>query len=221
MKILCIGYRDWAIKIYKNLENNLPKHKFVIIDSVSFYKEINIFQIKPDLILWYGWSELISTEIIDSFLSVMLHPSPLPKFRGGSPIQNQIINGKLDSAVSIFKISEKLDEGDIIYQKYLSLEGELSKIFSEITEIGTKLTIKMINNFKNLKLKKQDNTIATYYSRRKPSQSEITINEIKNLTANELYNKIRSLQDPYPNAFIKDKNGNKLFIISAYTDKKK
>ena len=59
----------------------------------------------------------------------MKHPSPLPKFRGGSPIQNQIINGKSDSAVSIFKISEKLDEGDIIYQKYLSLEGELSKIF--------------------------------------------------------------------------------------------
>ena len=58
------------------------------------------------------------------------------------------------------------------------------------------------------------------YSRRKPSQSEITINEIKNLTANDLYNKIRSLQDPYPNAFIKDKNGNKLFIVSAYTDKK-
>ena len=24
----------------------------------------------------------------------MLHPSPLPKFRGGSPIQNQIIRGK-------------------------------------------------------------------------------------------------------------------------------
>ena len=151
----------------------------------------------------------------------MLHPSPLPKFRGGSPIQNQIINGKSDSAVSIFKISEKLDEGDIIYQKYLSLEGELSKIFSEITKIGTKLSIKMINNFKNLKLKKQDNSVATYYSRRKPSQSEITINEIKNLTANDLYNKIRSLQDPYPNAFIKDKNGNKLFIVSAYTDKKK
>ena len=55
MKILCIGYRDWAIKIYKNLENKLSEHKFIIIDSVSFYKEINIFQIKPDLILWYGW----------------------------------------------------------------------------------------------------------------------------------------------------------------------
>lgn len=221
MKILCIGYRDWAIKIYKNLENKLPKHKFVIIDSVSSYKKINIFQIKPDLILWYGWSQLINSDIIDRFFSVMLHPSPLPKFRGGSPIQNQIINGKLDSAVSIFKISQKIDEGDIIYQKYLSLEGELSKIFSEIIKIGTKLSIKMINNFKKLKLKKQDNTIATYYSRRKPSQSEITINEIKNSTANELYNKIRSLQDPYPNAFIKDKNGNKLFIVSAYTEKQK
>ena len=190
MKILCIGYRDWAIKIYKNLENKLSEHEFIIIDSVSFYKEINVFKIKPDLILWYGWSELINTEIIDNFFSVMLHPSPLPKFRGGSPIQNQIINGKLDSAVSIFKISEKLDEGDIIYQKYLSLEGELSKIFSEITKIGTKLSIKMINNFKNLKLKKQDNSVATYYSRRKPSQSEITIEDLKSLSSLELHNKI-------------------------------
>ena len=28
----------------------------------------------------------------------MLHPSPLPKYRGGSPIQNQIINGEKKSA---------------------------------------------------------------------------------------------------------------------------
>ena len=44
MKILCIGYRDWAINIYKNLENKLSEHKFIIIDSVSFYKEINVFK---------------------------------------------------------------------------------------------------------------------------------------------------------------------------------
>ena len=42
--------------------------------------------------------------------------------------------------------------------------------------------------------------------------SEIKIDEIKNCTAKELYNKIRSLQDPYPNAFIKCKDGTKLFI---------
>ena len=47
----------------------------------------------------------------------MLHPSPLPKYRGGSPIQNQIINGESKSAVTLFKINNKIDQGDIIYQK--------------------------------------------------------------------------------------------------------
>ena len=47
----------------------------------------------------------------------MLHPSPLPKFRGGSPIQNQIIRGKKISAVTIFKINKIIDGGDIYFQK--------------------------------------------------------------------------------------------------------
>ena len=47
----------------------------------------------------------------------MLHPSPLPKFRGGSPIQNQIIRGEKISAVTIFKINKIIDGGDIYFQK--------------------------------------------------------------------------------------------------------
>ena len=43
----------------------------------------------------------------------MLHPSPLPKFRGGSPIQNQIIRNKKKSMVTIFRINNILDGGDI------------------------------------------------------------------------------------------------------------
>ena len=46
----------------------------------------------------------------------MLHPSPLPKYRGGSPIQNQIIRGVVDSMVTIFVMNDKIDAGDIIAQ---------------------------------------------------------------------------------------------------------
>ena len=44
--------------------------------------------------------------------------------------------------------------------------------------------------------------------------SEITIEELENCTVKELYNKIRCLADPYPNAFIKTKDG-KLYITGA------
>ena len=78
----------------------------------------------------------------------MLHPSPLPKYRGGSPIQNQIINGEKKSAVTIFKINNILDGGDIYYQKKISLEGSLNEIFDRIIKLGTEGTLRIINKKK-------------------------------------------------------------------------
>lgn len=216
MKILCIGYRKWAIDIYESIALIFENHNFQLVSSVESYDENEIYSIKPDLILWYGWSNLVSEKVISNFFSVMLHPSPLPKYRGGSPIQNQIINGETEGAVTIFKMNNEVDEGDIIYQDFLSLEGDLNKILNDITVIGIELTKKMILNFDNLDLKKQDNSVSSYFPRRKPSESEITHEELINSSATQLHNKIRALQDPYPNAYILDNSGKKLFITKTH-----
>ena len=42
--------------------------------------------------------------------------------------------------------------------------------------------------------------------------SEIEIEDFSNYTAIDLHNKVRSLQTPYPNAFIRCKDGSKLFL---------
>ena len=67
---------------------------------------------------------------------------------------------------------------------------------------------------KNLKSKPQDHKKATIYKRLK-NNSEITIEELKNLKGIELYNKIRMLGDPYPNAYVKTADGKKLYIKLA------
>ena len=45
-----------------------------------------------------------------------------------------------------------------------------------------------------------------------PQDSEIKIDELINSSSEELYNKICSLEDPYPNAFIKTKDNKKLLF---------
>jgi len=45
--------------------------------------------------------------------------------------------------------------------------------------------------------------------------SELTIEELSEESAEYLYNKIRMLQDPYPNPYIKTKDGKRLIINSA------
>ena len=119
MKILAIGYRDWAIDIYKNLAKKKIKIKIV-------KKEIGLKDIKkynPNFILFYGWSKKVSKKIVKEYKCIMLHPSNLPKYAGGSPIQNQIIRNVKSSAVTLFRMNEKIDRGNIILQKkYLYLE---------------------------------------------------------------------------------------------------
>lgn len=209
MRIACVGYRKWALNIYDKLAQDF-EHIFLIIRSKEQYSDEVIKDFDPDLILYYGWSWIVPEKIIDHYQCIMLHPSPLPKFRGGSPIQNQIIRDIKKSAVTLFIMNKELDAGDIVAQDELSLEGSLDEIFSRISTIGYQLTKNILIN--GIDRKPQDHSKATYYERRKPWQSEITIEELKTKNAQYLYNKVRMLADPYPNAFIKTFDGKRLLI---------
>lgn len=212
MRIACVGYRDWALQIYDDLARS-SNHLFLIIRNKSQFSEEILSDFKPDLVLFYGWSWIIPEDILSKYKCLMLHPSPLPKYRGGSPIQNQIIAGEKKSKVTIFLMTNELDAGDILAQGDLSLEGTLDEIFQSMTHLGIVLTNQLLE--KGLNPIKQDNSQATFCKRRKPEDSEITLEEIKTASAEYLYNKIRMLADPYPNAFIRTADGKKLLLKAS------
>jgi methionyl-tRNA formyltransferase len=217
MRIACITYRKWALDIYDRLAES-SDHTFLIIRSRAQYSDLVIKDFKPDIILFYGWSWLVSQDITKNFKCIMLHPAPLPKYRGGSPIQNQIIAGEKTSAITLFFMLEEMDAGDIIAQEPFSLQGTLGDILNRITEIGYRLTVGHILTPNKIVSVPQKHSDATYCKRRKPSDSEITLNEITNESAEYLYNKIRMLADPYPNAYIKSKDGKNLYIKDSYIE---
>ena len=213
MKIACVGYRAWAIDIYRDLKVELPEHEFLFQLSEPDFCELGIDAFKPDLLLFYGWSKIIPDNLVAKYNCLMLHPSPLPKYRGGSPLQNQIIRGETKSAVTIFLMDEGIDTGPIAKQKELDLSGTLNDIFERISVIGLQLTLEIVRE--GLSVYEQDEEKATYFNRRKPHESEITIDELSNQSSLYLYNKIRMLQDPYPNPFIKTIDGKKIVIKDA------
>tara|TARA_A100001515_G_scaffold91824_1_gene73226 strand:+ start:1305 stop:1964 length:660 start_codon:yes stop_codon:yes gene_type:complete len=212
--ILCITYREWACKIYDMLDNSLPEYNFKIIRDKKSYSDQIIKEFKPDIILWYGWSWIIPENLVNEYDCICLHPSPLPKYRGGSPIQNQIINNETMSAVTIFKMNKQIDAGDIIRQLPMSLCGNIEDILDRMTQLGFSGTCDFLKNGYNFV--EQDDDEMTYFSRRKPHQSEITLEDIATQSVEYIYNKIRMLRDPFPNAYIKDRHGKKLFITEAY-----
>ena len=223
-KILFCGYRDWSIEIYDFIEGKYgDKIDFILVKTEEDFKE-KIKDLSPELIFFVGWSWLVDKDIVNKFTCICLHPSPLPKYRGGSPLQHQIINGEKKSAVTLFIMDEFVDKGPIVWQEKISLDGNLDEIFTRIIEkgkIGLNKIIDMFLNEENIKGFPQDESKATYYERRTPEQSEIKLSDFEKYTAEELKNKIRALQDPYPNAFIMCKDGTKLFLQKAKIGDKK
>tara|TARA_B100000287_G_scaffold51856_1_gene45801 strand:- start:2491 stop:3159 length:669 start_codon:yes stop_codon:yes gene_type:complete len=207
--ILICGYRDWAFDLYCNVSKCVIDNCVYLDDKDMLDTMIDEYE--PTMIFFIGWSWIIKDDIINNYQCICLHPSPLPKYRGGSPIQHQIINGEVESAVTLFKMDKGIDTGDILFQNKFSLLGNLNDIYKRITEVGTSGVIDIIENGYQYVTKQNENE-ATFYKRRKPEMSEIHVDDFKNYTSLELHNKIRSLQDPYPNPFIKCKDGTKLFI---------
>ena len=209
-KILCVGYRKWALNIYSKIAKNYKDGDVRVIKSYDEYCDSFVRGYNPDYILFYGWSWIVDKDIIGDYKCIMLHPSKLPKYRGGSPIQNQIIRGVNDSAVTLFIMNEEMDSGDIVFQESMSLSGSIDDIFNRIEGLGYKGTMQFLDDpTDGVKQIEED---ATYFKRRTEQQSEITLDELKRESAEYLYNKIRMLGDPYPNAFIRTRDNKKLLI---------
>ena len=195
MVYLFCAYRDWSLKLYEKLLD--VDDNFVLIKSPKKLTNSFVKKLNPEFIFFPDWSWIIPKKITDNYKCVCLHESNLPKFRGGSPLQNQIIRGITKTKTTAFFMSDGIDEGDIILQKNLSLKGKIEDIFLRMIENDFKIITKIISG--KYTVKKQKGT-PTLFKRRKPEESEL---KNLNFTKKYLYDFIRMLEDPYPNAFIK------------------
>jgi methionyl-tRNA formyltransferase len=215
VKLLFCCYREWAQKI----ANAFSAYDCIFVgeeDRVNLKQIIN-YQ-KPDYIFFLGWSWYVPEEIVNNHTCIALHPSALPKYRGGSPIQNQIIHGEKEGAVSLFRMDTGVDTGPIYFQEPLDLSGELDDIFERMVILGIKGIYAILNGAIPVE---QDESQATTYKRRGPSESEIYAGDFFTHTAKEIYDKVRCLQDPYPNPFIICKDGTKLYLHKVSYEEKR
>ena len=212
MVYLFCAYRGWALELFRKLKKKYPD-----MDLLSSPKKLTLSYVKskkPKLIFFPDWSWIVPDKLISNYKCICFHESNLPKFRGGSPIQNQIIRGIEKTKTTAFLMSEGLDKGDILLQKDLSLKGSLNEIFERMIQNDYYMIEKIIQG--RYKLKKQKGH-PTKFKRRSPKDSEL-----KNLNHSKkyLYNFVRMLEDPYPNAFIKIGKRKIIFKQAFYNGKK-
>lgn len=82
---------------------------------------------------------------------INLHPSLLPKYRGSGPLRGPILNGDAHTGVTIMKLVEKWDAGDILMQKSFAMDPkETSETLEEKCKIlGAQMMLETIDGLEN------------------------------------------------------------------------
>tara|TARA_B100000780_G_C21070101_1_gene430543 strand:+ start:252 stop:914 length:663 start_codon:yes stop_codon:yes gene_type:complete len=206
MSYIIITKKFWHKLNFKKLDK-----RFVVQNALNLRV---IKKINPKIIFFIHWSKIIPDTIYKKHLCIQFHTSELPKFRGGSPIQNQIINNIKNTKITAFKINSIIDGGEICLKKNIELSGSAQKIYIDIE----KKVIQMIHQIvkkKKLKFTKQYGK-SSYYKRRKPEDSKMNLDKHKSI--NDLYNLIRCTDaDNYPKAYLSFKN----FMVELFDAKLK
>ena len=106
-----MNYLIYSKKIWNKNNIKILKKRIILKNKIDHQY---IKKIKPRIIFFVHWSEIIPEKLFKKFLCIQFHSSNLPYFKGGSPIQNQIIKGLNKTKISAFKIEKKLDSGKFV-----------------------------------------------------------------------------------------------------------
>ena len=218
MKIMYCAYRQWALDVvWDNLicSNSVFEkqlHTYIVSNGENFRQHVEEFN--PDVIFLAGWSWIVPDDVCESRLVVGMHPSNLPDYAGGSPIQNQVIDGIDDTYACLIQITPKLDGGPIIYREAFSLSGDLSDIFKELTRVTETFFNRLIEDYPNIPKSPQNGTHRCV-KRLKPTDSELTREKLTWMTSRELWNhtRCRTGAEGYPEPYIEDEHGR--FVITG------
>jgi len=192
---------EWSNALYDRL---ISKNKDISWMRISKEADLNaIHSFDPDWVFFFHWSQIVDKDIWDKHRCVVLHTSNLPHGKGGSPIQNQILDNVIQTKVNAIEMTDKVDSGKIYCNRLITLQGTLRDIWMTIAIQSYGLIIKCIKENPRPEEQKKESVIKTYKRRR---SSNIDLN----CTLNQAYNQIRMLDgEGYPRSNIKMGN----FII--------
>lgn len=190
-------------------------------ENINSEESVNkLREIQPDCIVVVAYGQILKRDILilPPHGCVNIHASLLPKYRGAAPINWAIIRGEKETGITIMKMDEGLDTGDILKSESIPIEEEddSSSVHDKLSILGGKLIVETLIDMKNGNIKPipQDDNLSSYAPMLNKEMGKIDWNN----EGEDIINLIRGLK-PWPSAYIIYK-GEKVKIHKAKKIKK-
>ena len=179
------------------------------------------FKCAYDLVLLCGWSWQVSKDLLNRVPVISEHPAYLDEYSLGTPLQGQIEDGIKYTKHRVVKIGYP-ELGERLYSPNhevdMNLTGNMDDILDEMASTCKTIYTRFLDDWPNIHWEQWPKA-EQYRTPRKPHNSKLSQAEL-HMGTKYLYDKIRMLESPYPNAFIEDDDGILYFERVSYKSKK-
>ena len=142
-------------------------------NSIKLLKQSNL-----DILFIIGWHKIVPQVVLDTAtLRLGIHSSLLPKDRGSSPINWQIIRGETAGGVTLFHLTTDVDAGDIVDSEAYEIDENdtVADVYNRATISSLSLLDKNWESIHNMKINAihQNEEDMTLNSRRKIGRAHV------------------------------------------------
>jgi methionyl-tRNA formyltransferase len=157
---------------------------------------------RPEIFVVIAYGHILKRSILEipSKYSVNVHASLLPKYRGAAPINWAVANGEKKTGVTVIRMNEMMDAGDIIARAEMDIldTDDASILDKKLSEAGARLLLKTLDDISagRERFTAQDENSATLARKLRKEDGMIDWTAC----AGEIRDKVRGLQ-PWPGAY--------------------
>ncbi len=183
-------YYDFKSFVYSRRLNYIDYDE---LDEPELIETIRSLEIDAAVVCSFNYKipKILLEAVKDGFINV--HPSMLPKYRGGNPYSRVLMNGETETGVTIHFMDESFDTGDIIAQKpyHIHSKATMGTIFNELNVLGIELLLQVLQAYETQPLPRIKQPAGEFVSGKGLSEKELFINY--NKSAEEIERFVRAL----------------------------
>jgi methionyl-tRNA formyltransferase len=207
-KIAFLPVKEWA------LAHEIPIFQPKSMEEPTLSKELAT--LAPDISVVTAFGMMIPDVIINipKYRTINIHGSLLPRYRGAAPMQYAVLNGDLETGVSIIYVTHELDAGDVILSHSLVIgkDETFGELHDRMAALGAEALIEALDQIDcgRVRTTRQNSAQATYAPSITKEECVITWE----LPVEIVHNHIRGLS-PAPCANTRLPNGKRLLIYQS------
>lgn len=171
--------------------------------------------LQPDIAIVAAYGLILPKEILDTpkWGCLNVHASLLPRWRGAAPIQRAILAGDNETGITIMKMDQGLDTGDMLLEKSYIIQNmdTTSLVHDALSKLGADALLEALPLYLNDELKPRTQPITGITYAHKLEKQEGLIDWQQ--SSMELERKVRAL-NPWPGVWFKH-NGELIKVLEA------